>query len=221
MCAQVAWDKLASDSGNSSGSKRDVEYLKVKGGNKYQIRPVGSAITVTKVFHKKDGRTHFAVIDHLTDEGEEILEKLHSEYGIEGTRKFIMNVIDRSDGKLKIYEGPKTVFEAFAEWANEAEVEEPGGKDGIDFIISVKGDGFDRRYTVIPKSPTPFSAEEKKMITEKMVKGDHNLDTLYKPHDAEKVEELLFGESGPSSQTAAAVAAQGNVPLDDDKEFNF
>jgi hypothetical protein len=222
----IKWKEFAetSSTGRGSNPRENIDFLKVKGGNTYKVRPVGTAVEITKVFNRHNDRIRCVVIDHGSDEGQGMLDKLESEYGLKGDKKYVVNVLHRDDGnKLKIYEGPKSVFEVFADWSTENEIE-PGSKDGIDFSIKVKGDGLERRYTVIPGQATPFTDEEKAEIKEKMIDGNYDLDKVYKANDTDQIEKILFGspdsEGGTEKAAVAAAAGSGDEVLSD-KDLGF
>ncbi len=219
----VQWDKMGESKKGSGGGgkgKKNVAYLKVETGGKYKVRPVGQGIEITKVFNKHDGRIRCVVIDHTTDEGQEAIDKLKSDYGLECNKKYIINVIDRADGQLKVYEGPKSVFEVFGEWKKESKVE-PGSKDGVDFSISAKGDGKERRYMTMPLSPAPFTDAEKTMIKEKVIAGDHNLEELYKATPTDKIEEYLFGNASGASNSGSTAKSGAATAAVDDEDIKF
>lgn len=73
----------------------------------------------------------------------------------DGSVKYLVNVIDRSDGKVKLIRISRKVATIIGDWAALTGVN-PGGKMGPDFIISA-GDAK-------ALLPTPFTDEEKEKI---------------------------------------------------------
>ena len=194
---------------NGSSNKADIKYLRVKGGETYRVRPIGRAIEITKVFNKAHGKTRVVLIDHRTDEGNAMISKVKTDWGITPTRKYVYAIFDRKDGnEIKFYEGPKTVFEVFGVWSQENEDEEPGGKKGADFNITVKGEGKERSYVTFPKDITPFTEDELEKIKEFVAK-DKPYDVMrhYVPTELDKIEDILFGETNSSVKAETGVAA--------------
>ncbi len=111
-------------------------------------------------------------------------------------------MIDRADGEVKVLEAPAGVFRDFRNFYNANGID-PGGNDGVDFMIEVKGEGLMTRYVVSYKvKPAPFTADEKKKITFARENG-YVLDEIFKATPVDKIESVLFGEGAGESKAAS------------------
>jgi len=193
----VSWDDVVGGdkSGNISGGGGKGIFLKLQAGRTYRVRPVGKPIEIWKYFSNKDGQNRSAI----TADPESC--PVRQKYNLEPKRKYAINVIDREDSRLKVMEGPISVFTGFKDWYV-ASKKNPGGKDGGDFNIKIvlppNGDKKKTKYIVTFIEPCPFTAEEKTMIDEQ---GLHKLEVIFKPDDAETIEKKLFGKIEPKSET--------------------
>lgn len=219
----VTWDKVERPEKSFTGKSNRDKFLKLEGGKSYTIRPVHLPVEFYKFFHKHNGQVRTSVCDRATS------ESVHARYPeVQASLKYAINVIDRSDGKLKILEGPPTIFEElrkFFDMTGDA----PGSASGGDFQISVIiPDNNDRRrtrYTVkFVGKRTPFTEEEIAMI-ESVVK-DFKLTDIYKSSPEEEVIDRLFSDTPKrkdgSGDEGGAEAEKKEVPSDKkDVKFNW
>ena len=102
MAEYVQWGSVPEDS--SGGDKS--EFLRMKTGNTYRIRPVFDPIKFFKYFHKHEGKLRTAICDKpdvcpVRDRHPELKKP---------SMRYAAYVIDRADGKVKILEAPQSVF---------------------------------------------------------------------------------------------------------------
>jgi hypothetical protein len=104
--------------------------------------------------------------------------------GERGQLKYVVNIIDKADGKVKLWEFGRRVKVAIQNIADNY-----GDPIGYDLIVIRKGMGADDTvYTVLPaRDPKPLTTEETAL-------PKYDLDKLYANTPAEKVAAYLKGE---------------------------
>jgi len=226
MNGVIDWgDFIPNSSGNSGNSDR-VDFLWLKSGSTYRVRPVHKPVIFYKYFFQNEGKLRTAI---CADPSSCSVKVNHPELDTPSER-FAILVIDRADGKLKVMEFPKSVFLSIKAWWT-ATNKNPGGNEGVDWAIQVTGSGKQgTKYTSTPIEPAPFTNEEKQMIV-KVLKDDEGNDTkllekIYKAHSSDEIEKKLFGALEPKGKPASTAAAQpvpsapattpvgGNVEID-------
>lgn len=215
MTEYVQWGSVPED---SSGGEKS-EFLKLKTGNKYQIRPVFDPVKFFKYFHKHEGRLRTAICDKpdvcpVRDKHPELKKP---------SMRYAAYVIDRADGKVKILEAPQSVFRPIGS-TFESTGKNPGsGKDGSDFQVKVTGVGLNTKYDVAWAGSTPLTADERASIKEALDGDVKRLQKLYKVDTPEEIEAKLFGSpedsgSGDSgfgdTPAAAPVEAAALAPVE-------
>lgn len=200
----VDWTADKSDRKGDGKSR----FLKLSGpNNKYRIRLIGKSIKYAQHWdpipvrspgRDKDGN----VIDPLM------------QAGFEPQVRFSCWVIDRDDNnEFKIIDFPEGLHAKFCAWKDEFK-DEPGGRNGPDFRITVTGVKKSTRYEVMPLDRTP--------LTEADIAKAHELDIhkqlaeLRKDHTPEEImqkwnEAKASGAPSTPAQ-AAAQAAQREAP---------
>lgn len=206
--------KLDAENGSRKGS---VNYLKLD--HKVQIRPLGNIIEVCKFFVKRaDGSSRSVCVrPEDVDEAARILsEQVGSE--IVPQNRYAVNVIDRADGEIKVLENGISIFGVFGQWSTSCDIH-PGSKDGWDWTISVKGSGFNRKYTPLPVKASPLTQDERKKIKEK--NETYSLEDIYKDVPLDKLIEKVFGDRERESDLASASPASvpANETTDDDDDL--
>ena len=220
MSNLINWDDV--ESGSKLGGKGDNDkYLKLTGstqGNTYKIRPVGKPCTFYAYYvSNPDEPKKFARA--FTEDPQNCI--IRQKYNLEAKPRYAVNVIDRSDGKLKIMEAPSSVFEKIKAWAKAAG-QDPGSKNGADFQITVKlpanGDKKRTEYLTTPIVQTPFTDDEKEMLRSK---GLWDLEKEFAPTPQSEIEAKLYGSKAKTATSAAsapaktaAAAAAANDPND-------
>jgi len=191
-------DNIGGGSNNSKFPKADFMDFK-KAGN-YKIRLLGSFVKFRRHWKPYKAITH----DSLRDVDPAW------KAGFYPKRRFAINVIDRSDGKLKIMEQGPIVFKAFSDYKEANNGIDPAGKDGPDFTITVripmkdgKPDIMHKQYGVVAGNQAPLTNEEKKMLCKvdesgniikaedgKPISNLWDLKRIFKPDTAEKMAEM-------------------------------
>ena len=185
MTEYVQWDSVP-----KSGNGEKSEFLKLRSGNTYKIRPVFDPVKFFKYFHKHEGRLRTAIcakpdVCPVRDKHPELKKP---------SLRFAAYVIDRADGKVKILEAPQTVFRPIGS-SLEMTGKNPGsGKDGSDWYIKVSGKGLNTTYDVGFIEASPLTAEERDLIKEALDGDKAKLQKLYKIDTPEEIEEKLFGD---------------------------
>jgi hypothetical protein len=188
MAEYAQWNSIPSEENKENGNK--IEYLKLKGGNVYQIRPVLDYIFMYKYFYANKGYTRIAICgDPLTCPVKDKHPDLES-----AKKRYAAFVIDRADGKIKVMEGGVTIFREIGSRV-EINGKDPGDlTDGSDWRIKVSGEGKKTDYQVSFVEDTPLTKEERSMLKEALDGDKKMLKKIYKADTPEKIEEKLFGE---------------------------
>jgi|TARA_Y100000310_G_scaffold344276_1_gene456154 hypothetical protein len=208
--AIVSWDDVEASTSRGSSSTDDKakpKYLKLAGtpGSlvSYKIRPVHKPMMVYKYFVTGPDRLRSVVVKD--PENCEVREN-HPE--LEPRLRYAINVIDRSDGDVKILEAAPSVFKGFKTWFDNSG-NNPGGEDGGDFAITVEvpknGDKRKTKYTCSFVKQAPFSEDELEQI--KSDPGLYNLPEIYKPLETEQIEKILFDTEGATTEGATTEGA--------------
>jgi len=185
MAEYVQWGSVPS----SGGSGEMSEFLKLKSGNTYRIRPVFDPVKFFKYFHKNEGKLRTAICDKpdvcpVRDRHPELKKP---------SMRYAAYVIDRADGKVKILEAPQSVFRPIGS-TFESTGKNPGsGKDGSDFQVKVKGTGLNTTYEVAWAGSSPLTQEERGAVKEALDGDKQKLQKLYKVDTPEEIEAKLFG----------------------------
>ena len=184
------WDSLIESekkqqakSENNDG-KRKLEFMSFPNPGQYTVRLVGDHVSFLK---------HFSPINATTHEdwkGEDPAWKA----GFYPRRRYAIHIIDRADGKLKILEKGPGIFKKFSNYKAVKGIN-PAGKDGPNFIISVKipkdsnGQFVKRQteYEVMPDEKAPLTEEEVAMIKEQ---GFYDLSKIYSTTPLDKIQEM-------------------------------
>ena len=186
MTEYVQWGAVPQSGGNGEKS----EYLKLKSGNTYRIRPIFDPVKFFKYFHKNNGKLRTAIcgkpdVCPVRDRHPELNKP---------SMRYAAYVIDRADGKVKILEAPQSVFRPIGS-SFEATGKNPGsGKDGSDWQVKVTGTGLNTTYDVAFAGQTPLTQEERASIKEALEGDMKKLQKLYKVDTPEEIEQKLFGE---------------------------
>lgn len=215
MNGQIDWGDITPGNKNSNGNKGRVPFLWLKSGNTYTVRPVAKPVIFFKYFYQNGERLRTAICEDPTTCS---VKMAHGDGLDTPGERFAILVIDRADGLLKIMEFPKTVFIDIKNWW-QATQQNPGGDDGVDWVIQKSGSGkMNTKYACTPTKAAPFTNEEKTMILA-IIKDEegnnaHYLESVYKAHTPEQIEQRLFGDweprggAAPQAQDAQAVPAQ-------------
>lgn len=153
------WDEGGTSAQNSSNSgERKSRFLKLQAGNKYRVR------LIDKPLHYFQFWEPIIVRSPGTDENGNVVCPL-MQMGEVPKDRYAIWVMDRNDDNyLKIMDFPPSLFNYFKTW-HEATGQNPGGKQGCDWQITVKAPqgGQKKQYTkyeALALDRTPFSEEE-------------------------------------------------------------
>ena len=189
----VDWTSQSKKTGGGSS-----KFLKLEANNTYRIRPVHKPVVMWKYFVEKPGGGYGQAI---TEDPDNCI--ISSKYGETARKRFAVNIIDRSDGQVKVLEGPISILSQIGTWAQETDID-PGSNDGGEFAIKVECPGSDKRrtrYVVQYIKPSPFTDEEKDLIKENIVK----LENMYKPVSQDEIENSLYGNKDDKSDSDESV----------------
>ncbi len=180
------------NSNTSSNDQGKAQYVTWNKTGDYKIRLIGPHVKCRK---------HFKPYRATVQDDEKNIDPAWLA-GFFPQQRFAINVIDRTDGKLKILEKPWSVFEHFANYKSVFKKDPAAVKgvqgateDGPDFLVKVtipngddgKPDPLKTTYSVIHLADAPLTPEEKQMIkTQKL----WPLREIYKSTPADKMKEL-------------------------------
>jgi hypothetical protein len=198
MATEVDWGswEQSEPAGGNAGSK--TQFIKFKSGDKKTLRPIGGTAHFFKIFC--NGRT-VTVDPEFKDAVEEKVSQALGE-PIRANERWAINVVDRSDKKVKILEGGKTIFQHFGMWSANHDKASPGGKQGWDWSIAATGEKLERRYMVQPVGPTPFKPDEIKLAQD----SGYDLMKIYEGMSVDKCVEILT--SGNPSENSSGSQSQ-------------
>lgn len=214
MPSVVDWSKLggraakneARRNGDSSNDGTRPEWLRIS--SEVKVRPIGQACEICKFFVQTPKGNRSVVVN--PDDRDKVAAILQAETGkeVRPNTRFAMKVIDRSDGRIKIMEGGMQIFGFFGKWHNNMGIH-PGSAQGYDWMITVEGEGLNKKYTPIPLGQTNLT-EDELALAEKN-KEQYTLTSVYEATPADQVVDRLFGEKGPSSEPQPGSQPQSSV----------
>ncbi len=194
MATDIDWGTIGDEV--SSGGK--AKFVKFANGTELKFRPIAGGVEFCKFFIP-DGEVKTIVVDkNDADEAAQLLSE-HAGRPIEPSRRFAINVIDRSDDSVKILEGGKSILEEFATWTKENDCA-LGTQAGGDWVIKAKGDGMARKYKTTFLRPTQVSQEEKTRIKENNEMAD--LKEMFKGIPVSQVLGKAYGVGADEPQSA-------------------
>ena len=214
MNGVIDWGDFIPNSSGSSNVGGRMDFLWLKSGSTYRVRPVHKPVIFYKYFYKNGTKLRTAICK----EPSTCTVKINHPELDTPSERFAILVIDRADGKVKVMEFPKSVFLSIKAWWT-ATQKNPGGNDGVDWAINVAGSGQKgTKYTSTPIEASPFTNEEKQLIV-KVLKDEEGNDTailekIFKAHSPEDIEKKLFGELEERVQPVASTPVQP-VPTTD------
>lgn len=176
----VGWD-LRDDGKEQKGDLPKAEWMKFDKQGDYTVRLVGKPVEFlrhSEPFGKKRIITHAEYKD---------LDPAWKA-GFRPRTTNAIHIIDRADGRLKVLEKGRTVFDQIRAYKNANPEVEVCGKESPDFVINVTwppGDKFQTKYKVTAKAKmNTLTPEEIALIKEKRV----DLQSMYK---ATKLEDIV------------------------------
>lgn len=186
------------DSGSGSGDKGSL-FLRLQEG-KYRVRLISKPVRYLQ--HWEPIR---AISPGVGDDGT-IIDPLMA-LGHQPKPRYSIWVLDRDDeNRLKIMDFPQSLCNVFSQW-KQGFGDEPGGREGPDFQISVtapKGRNQYKKYEAMAFDRTPFTDEEMQRIKEGNLK-ERILE--YRRSDTPEEIRAKLAEAGHSVPDAPAPAA--------------
>ena len=178
------WDDDFAPKENSYDDKADkLPYVKFDGDGDYKFRLIGGHVKYMKWWKPYVGITHD---DYKSEDPA-------WQAGFYPNTRFAIHVIDRADGKLKILDKGKSIFEVFGNFRKVNDIN-PAGKEAPDFIITVSvpkknghPDPRNTKYSVQAQmKASPLTEEELAYYKESKV----SLEDLYRTTPLEKLKEM-------------------------------
>lgn len=214
MSGFVQWDNVPSGDGSRA------EFLQLKSGNTYKVRPLLDAYNFHKYFHKVEGQKMRTAI--VTEETVGLMAAKYPSELNKPANRYAMYVIDRNDGnKIKIMEFPFSIYKAFCN-SFDATKKMPSHKtDGSDWLIKKSGVGLNTSYETTFVTNTPLTDEEFANLKEVTGGDREKIATIFPFCSLEVAEKKLFnpdeegsGQIDASGSPAPVAAAPAPSPAD-------
>lgn len=188
------------DGEGKGGSRNKIEWMKFEKPGKYKVRLVGKYVKYMK--HYKPFGKGVRIITHPSYKTEDPAWVA----GFWPGDAFVIHIIDRQDGKLKLLDKGRKLFECFFDYGTANNIN-PAGPDAPNFEIKVEwpnGNKNRAKYSAVSSGgPAPLTPEEKELI-----KSNHvELGQIYRATPLAKIKEAW-----------EAVPEQYRVPKRDDEE---
>lgn len=194
----VSWDKAKGNTGSNSSARKEIERINIGIGDT-KLRLTGEVLpryvywVVTTEGKKmpveclRFDRQKESFNDSIKDPMKEIDEEIYSE---KPQFAYVCNVIDRSDGKVKIFDLRSTIYKQIVDYATNPDYGNPADDDtGYDITIKKEKTGplpQNVKYSVIP-------ARNNSSLTEVEKKTElFELDKIYKRQTYEEQKEWLL-----------------------------
>lgn len=210
MGTVVDWTSIGKSSlkrrNNPNGNMPELKFLRIKKGETVTVRLLGRPVHYYKYVLQHNGKWRSAIVG---DENDAANCPVGQKYNLDPAEKYSVNVIDRADKQLKIFEGAPTVFAYFQNWA-EITGENPGGSNGGDFKITATGKKGKDYYEVKFLGRKPFTKEERVLLK---TQGLYKLENIFKALTPEEIEQTLFEGQPPAPSQPQPVAQK---ELDDE-----
>ncbi len=193
MTIQNGWQNIKQ---SSSFSKSDtiqingVKYLRPVLGKQYQLRPLGDLFSFKKYFFEYGGKWRSAIC------GNEQTCPVANKHNARPALKYAINVIDRTDGELKVFQSTPLTFVALQQFYKNYN-KFPGKTHGAQFLLQTQGKQKISKYKLSLIGPHTLSTKDMQMIKNRG--GIYPIQDLYKPTDPEKIQEILFGDISNSN----------------------
>lgn len=215
MASEVDWKDFGGSTGGKGGNRgAKGRFVHFDSGTTKTLRPIGKAVKFYKFFVRGPAGPRSVVVNpEFRNEAAQILSA-HFGQEIKPSLRYAINVIDREDKQIKILEAGERVFEVFGAWSQSNNDAPPGGKQGMDWRISAKGDGLNRQYTVLPITPSRLSQEEIAKLEE--IAQTYSLKTLFAGVPMDELISRVTGDrqsSGPDDENAVGAASGRKAPV--------
>lgn len=194
----VSWDKAKGNTGSSSSARKEIERINIGIGDT-KLRLIGEVLpryvywVVTTEGKKmpveclRFDRQKESFNDSIKDPMKEIDEEIYSE---KPQFAYVCNVIDRTDGKIKIFDLRSTIYKQIVDYATNPDYGNPAD-DAAGYDITIKKEKTgplpqNVKYSVIPaRNNSSITEAEKKLEL-------FELDKIYKRQTYEEQKEWLL-----------------------------
>lgn len=194
----VSWDKAKGNTGSGSSSRKEIERINLGVGDT-KLRLVGEVLpryvywVVTTEGKKmpveclRFDRQKETFNDSIKDPMKEIDEEIYAE---KPQFSYVCNVIDRSDGKVKIFDLRSTIYKQIVDYATNPDYGNPAD-DAAGYDITIKKEKTgplpqNVKYSIIPaRNNSSLTEAEKKLEL-------FELDKIYKRQTYEEQKEWLL-----------------------------
>lgn len=194
----VSWDKAKGNTGSSSSARKEIERINIGIGDT-KLRLIGEVLpryvywVVTTEGKKmpveclRFDRQKESFNDSIKDPMKEIDEEIYSE---KPQFAYVCNVIDRTDGKVKIFDLRSTIYKQIVDYATNPDYGNPAD-DAAGYDITIKKEKTgplpqNVKYSVIPaRNNSSITEAEKKLEL-------FELDKIYKRQTYEEQKEWLL-----------------------------
>ncbi|MHA2255681.1 MAG: hypothetical protein ACXAAM_06400, partial [Candidatus Heimdallarchaeaceae archaeon] len=178
------WSAVEEKTNNSS----DIKYVKFAAGETVRVRLLAQPFFYDQYFLRKEdigGDDNVSIVS--PGKGDPL-----PNVGINPSAKCAVNVFNRDDNnEVQILRCGPSIYNAFVNWSKKNKVN-PGSNDGCDFEIDATGTGLKRRYTVTALLQTPFSKDERALLSDKATgNGIYKLEKIFKPSTIEDINEII------------------------------
>jgi hypothetical protein len=194
----VSWDKAKGTTGSNSSARKEIERINIGIGDT-RLRLIGEVMpryvywVVTTEGKKmpveclRFDRQKESFNDSIKDPMKEISEDIYAE---KPQFAYVCNVIDRTDGKIKIFDLRSTIYKQVVDYATNPDYGNPADDDsGYDITIKKEKTGplpQNVKYSVIPaRSNSAVTETEKKLEL-------FELDKIYKRQTYEEQKQWLL-----------------------------
>jgi hypothetical protein len=209
------WSEVEEKTGNNN-SNNEIKYIKFAAGETVRVRLLSKPFFYDQYYFRKDelgSETDISIIS--PGDGDPL-----PDVGVEAKTRCAVNVFNRDDNnEVQILTCGPSIYNHFINWCKKNKIN-PGSGKGCDFEIEATGNGLKRRYIVTALLQTPFTKEEKALLSNKENNnGLFMLENIFKPTPVEEIKEFIGKYNiGTSSADDASFDDAPSVPSFEDDE---
>jgi hypothetical protein len=190
--------------------RKELKFMKLAKGSTNKIRPLGKPVVFYKFIVQHKGKWNSAVCQ---DPNNCIII---NKYNLTPQEKYAVNVIDRSDGQIKILEFTGSVYNKIKEVFQITKQDPGSSKEGGDFeivsTVTMTKQGESVRYKTKFLEKTPLTDDERKKI---LSEGLYEIKRIFKVTPEDKIEEKLFPKEVEVPVVKASVIPAGTTESSD------
>jgi len=202
MSSTIEWKDVGGDGKGKSGKS---DFLRLSAGT-HVVRLLGPPVAMNKfMVQGEDGRWRSAVCEDAEN------NPVTKNHGINPSERYAINVIDRSDGELKILEGGVSVFNEFKKYYTMTGIN-PGASIGADFKIVVTGAG--RSKKIVTDFDRKNNLTEDEIAYVKGRGGLNKLEDIFKVTPNDQLEAKLFGEDVVASGSSSPQKSSADLDIE-------